>query len=136
MEIYDGGLAVDDRGTVTFVNDFNFEGVKRFYIVQNHSKGFVRAWHGHKKEGKYAFVTRGTVKIAVIKMEGEIAATHILSASKPQVLWIPPGYYNGFKTLTDDAQIIFFSTVTMEEAKDDDFRKPANTWDLLNVEER
>lgn len=135
--VIDGGISVDDRGTVTFVNDFDFKDVKRFYMVQNHAKGFVRAWHGHKKEGKYAFVTKGTVKLAVVKMTDEtVAATHTLSATKPQILWIPPGYYNGFKTLTDDAQIIFFSTVTMEEAKDDDFRKPADHWDLLKVEER
>lgn len=135
--VIDGGMAVDDRGTVTFVNDFDFKGVKRFYMVQNHSKGFVRAWHGHKKEGKYAFVTRGAVKLAVVPMKEEgVGATHTLSANKPQIVYIPPNYYNGFKTLTDDAQIIFFSTVTMEEAKDDDYRKPADTWDYLEVEER
>jgi len=129
-------MSVDDRGTVTFVNDFDFKNVKRFYMVSNHSKGFVRAWHGHEKEGKYAFVTRGAVKLAVVKMDNDLGATHVLSASKPQVLWIPPGYYNGFKTLTDDAQIIFFSILTMDEAKGDDYRLPANTWDLLEVEER
>jgi dTDP-4-dehydrorhamnose 3,5-epimerase len=134
--LINGGIAVDDRGSVTFCNDFDFKDVKRFYMVSNHDKGFVRAWHGHKKEGKYAFVTKGAVKLAVVQMEGDTGATHILSATKPQILWIPPGYYNGFRTLTDDAQIIFFSTVTMEEAKDDDYRKPADTWELLNIEER
>ena len=39
--------------TGCFVNDFNFENVKRFYQVENHRQGFIRAWHGHKKEGKY-----------------------------------------------------------------------------------
>lgn len=131
-----GDIAIDDRGSVTFANDFDFKGVKRFYMVQNHAKGFVRAWHGHKKESKYAFVTRGVVKLAVVEMDGDNAATHILSSTKPQILWIPPGYYNGFKTLTDDAQIIFFSTVTIDEAKGDDYREPANKWDLLEVEER
>lgn len=131
-----GDLAVDDRGTVTFVNDFDFKDVKRFYMVSNHSKGFVRAWHGHRKEGKYAFVVNGAVKLAVVNMDSEAGTIHVLSANKPQVLWIPPGYYNGFKTLTEDAQIIFFSTVTMDEAKDDDYRMPADTWNLLEVEER
>ena len=28
--LIEGGLAVDDRGEVRFVNEFNFEGVKRF----------------------------------------------------------------------------------------------------------
>jgi len=29
--LYEGGLGVDDRGEVGYVNDFHFEGVKRFY---------------------------------------------------------------------------------------------------------
>lgn len=128
-----GDVAVDDRGKVTFVNDFKFEGVKRFYMVQNHSKGFVRAWHGHKREGKYVFVTRGSIILGIVSMEEGGVIRHILSADKPQVLYIPPNNYNGFKTLTDDAQVIFYSTLTMEEAKGDDFRKPADTWQAFEV---
>ena len=29
-KIINGGVATDDRGSVRFVNDFNFDGVKRF----------------------------------------------------------------------------------------------------------
>ena len=28
-QVLNGGLAVDDRGSVSFVNDFTFEGVKK-----------------------------------------------------------------------------------------------------------
>ena len=134
--IYNGGLAIDDRGTVTFCNDFDFKGVKRFYMVQNHAKGFIRAWHGHKKEAKYVLVVRGAIKIATVPMGTDEISTHILSANKPQILFIPAGHYNGFMTLTDDAQVMFFSTVTMEEAKDDDFRLSADTWEAFEVEQR
>jgi len=47
-----GGIAVDDRGTLTFANDFNFYGVKRFYQVQNFSTSTIRAFHGHLNEAK------------------------------------------------------------------------------------
>lgn len=136
MKIFDGGLAVDDRGTVTFVNDFDFKDVKRFYMVQNHTKGFVRAWHGHKKESKYVLVVRGSILIGVMPLAGGQATTHVLSDRKPQVLFIPKGHYNGFKTLTDDAQVMFFSTSTLEESKGDDIRQPANKWNVFNIEER
>ena len=59
-KIISGGLAVDDRGVVSFINDFNFSNVKRFYQVENHRQGFIRAWHGHKKEGKYVYVCQGS----------------------------------------------------------------------------
>lgn len=138
MEVIDGGLAVDDRGKVTFCNDFDFKGVKRFYLVENHQKGFVRAWHGHKKESKYVLVTKGAAIVATVEMgKNQVCNRVVLSADKPQVFYIPAGYYNGFKTLTDDTQVMFFSTVTMEEAKDDDYRQPVSYWsDVFNVEER
>ena len=53
VELINGGIAVDDRGQLSFVNDFDFKDVKRFYMVENHEKGFIRAWHGHKKDVKY-----------------------------------------------------------------------------------
>ena len=130
--IYKGDIAVDDRGQVTFVNDFNFEDVKRFYMVENHSKGFIRAWHGHRKEGKYVFVVSGAIKLIVVRMDNHrIEKHHVLSASKPQVLWIPANRYNGFKTLTDDAKVIFYSTATLEESEGDDARLSSDKWSEL-----
>ena len=134
--IYQGGVAVDDRGKLTFVNDFDFQGVKRFYVVENHQRGFVRAWHGHKKEGKYVFVPRGAAIVGVVSMDSQEVQRLVLSADKPQVLYIPPGHYNGFKTLTDDTQVIFFSTSTLKESEGDDYREDANKWDIWEVNER
>lgn len=135
--LINGGLSVDDRGTVSFVNDFDFKDVKRFYVVENHEKGFIRAWHGHKKEAKYVYVTKGVIIINIVHMYKEKPnERYILSVVKPQILYIPPGNYNGFKTLTDDTQVMFFSTVSMEETKGDDYRLPAHTWDLFKAEER
>lgn len=138
MEVIDGGLSVDDRGTVSYVNGFDFKGVKRFYMVENHTKGFVRAWHGHKKEDKYVFVVKGAIILGVSKMDDMVLShRQILSAKKPQIFHIPAGYYNGFKTLTEDTQVMFFSTTTLEESKGDDYRQPVNYWNTLwEVEER
>lgn len=71
IKLINGGLSVDDRGSVTFVNDFNFSDVKRFYIVENHRVGFIRAWHGHEKEGKYVFVVKGTALIGAVDMRSD-----------------------------------------------------------------
>ena len=58
-----GNIGIDDRGEVGFVNDFDFAEVKRFYTVANHRQGFIRAWHGHKKEAKYVTVVQGAALI-------------------------------------------------------------------------
>ena len=60
----------------------------------------------------------------------------VLSAHKPSVLFIPAGYANGAMNLTHDTNIVFFSTATMEEAKDDDFRYASHHWNIWTAEER
>ena len=127
-----GGMAVDDRGSLSFVQHFDFDGVKRFYQVSNHKRGFVRAWHGHKKEAKYVYACRGTAMVGLVKMGEEDAtpSTFILSSNKPEVLFIPPGYYNGFQTLEEGTSLMFFSTATLGESMNDDIRKDWNTWDI------
>lgn len=142
-KLIDGGLAVDDRGQVTFVNDFDFSDVKRFYMVSNHKSGFVRAWHAHKKEAKYVLVVKGAAIIGAVEIDNWDSPSkyvkinrYVLSEKKPSILYIPSGYANGFMTLTKDAQLIFFSTSTLEESLGDDIRYDARYWDIWTAEER
>jgi dTDP-4-dehydrorhamnose 3,5-epimerase len=130
LKILNGGIAVDDRGSVRFVNDFNFTDVKRFYHVENHRRGFIRAWHGHKKEGKYVYVCSGSALVGVVDMETEKIEKFILSDKSPKILWIPPGKFNGFKSLEENTKIIFFSTSTIEESMGDDIRESHDRWDI------
>jgi len=141
--LLEGGLAVDDRGSVAFVNAFHFEGVKRFYVVANHRQGFVRAWHAHRREAKYVTVVTGAAVVAAVQIDDwerpsrELEVHRfVLSAAKPSVLFIPPGHANGFMSLTDHAKLVFFSTSTVEESRDDDVRYEARHWDVWTVEER
>ncbi|MBI3638568.1 dTDP-4-dehydrorhamnose 3,5-epimerase family protein, partial [Candidatus Wolfebacteria bacterium] len=133
--LIEGGLGVDDRGAVSFVNGFNFSGVKRFYVVKNFSPETIRAFHGHKNESKYAFVVSGSAILAAVEMDdtekpdkNNKIYRFTLSAKKPSALFIPAGYANGFKPLEDGTKIIFFSTATLEESKGDDFRFPYDYW--------
>lgn len=139
----EGGLAVDDRGAVGFVNDFDFSGVKRFYMVTNHRAGFVRAWHAHHHEAKYVTVLRGSAIVGAVKIDNwenpsknSLVNRYVLSAQKPSVLYIPAGHANGFMSLTEDTVIVFFSTATVEESRNDDIRYDARYWDIWQVIER
>jgi dTDP-4-dehydrorhamnose 3,5-epimerase-like enzyme len=143
MHTINGGLAVDDRGVVRFVNEFDFKDVKRFYAVNNHNKGFVRAWHGHKNEAKYVTVLQGSAIVAGVLIDNwEHPAKDLkinkflLSDKKPSVLYIPSGYANGFMTLEDNTQLIFFSTLNLEDSLGDDIRFDARHWDPWTIEER
>jgi len=117
--LIEGGIAVDDRGCIRFVNDFTFANVVRFYQVQNHNAGFIRAWHGHRKEAKYVYVPKGSAVVKLVSMEeadklkaGTISRSElkihsfVLSDKKPQVLYVPESYYNGFMTLEEGTILV------------------------------
>jgi dTDP-4-dehydrorhamnose 3,5-epimerase-like enzyme len=138
-----GDLAVDDRGEVGFVNDFDFQGVKRFYTVRNHRAGFVRAWHAHRREAKYVTVLVGAAIVGAVPIDDwdkpskDLSVVrHVLSAARPQILFVPAGFANGFMALTEDTKLVFFSTSTVEESRGDDVRYDARYWDIWSVEER
>ena len=142
-QLLKGGLAVDDRGAVSFVNDFNFSDVKRFYIVENHKQGFVRAWHAHRNEAKYVMVVKGSAVVGAVQIDDWSNPSKdlkinrfILSEKNPSVLYIPAGYANGFMSLTNDTKIIFFSTSELKDSLNDDIRFDAHYWEAWQVEER
>jgi len=140
--VWEGQQFVDDRGSVSFVNKFNpYQcGIERFYTVQNIRSGFVRAWHGHAREAKFATVVSGaalinTVRISKVEnwVENDVPCSYesfVLCGWQPKVLLIPPGYYNGFKSLQKGTTIMFFSTSSLEDSKGDDCRM---SWDALGT---
>jgi len=136
IEKIQGGLFADDRGFLRFVNDFDFSDVKRFYQVENHSKNFVRAWHGHKKEGKYVYVARGSALVGAVNMDSEEVYKTTLTSQSPSMLFIPPGFANGFKTLEENTILMFFSTSTLEESKGDDIRFDYDKWNIWEEDYR
>jgi dTDP-4-dehydrorhamnose 3,5-epimerase-like enzyme len=142
-ELLRGGLSVDDRGEVGFVNEFDFAGVRRFYTVANHQAGFVRAWHGHLHEAKYVFAAAGAVLVCCVEPDDWDSPSRdlpifrfVLSERSPAVVRVPAGFVNGFMTLTEGSKLIFFSSSTLQESLGDDIRFPARYWDPWQVEER
>lgn len=137
-----GGLAVDDRGALSFVNEFDFQGVRRFYVVSNHRAGVVRAWHGHRREAKYVTALVGSAVVAAVEIDDWERPSKdlpvyrfVLSAEKPAILHIPPGFANGSMTLTPDAKLVYFSTAMIDESREDDVRFDAYYWNPWQVRE-
>jgi dTDP-4-dehydrorhamnose 3,5-epimerase len=137
MEMLEGRIIADDRGTVRFINDFDFANVRRFYQVENHRSGYIRAWHAHVQECKYVYVVTGAALIGVVDFTDENAVPEkfVLSAEIPKVLWIPYGNANGFMSLRENTRIIFYSTSTLEESMEDDIRFPHDKWDIWSLED-
>ncbi len=135
--IIEGGLHVDARGTVCFVNDFDFKGVDRFYTIRAHRVGELRGWVGHQRDHKWFFAVQGTTLIAVVKPDRwDLPASNlpverfVLSSTKPQVLHVSCGYATGSVNLSADAVLMIFSSGRIVDAKTDDHRFAADTWPI------
>lgn len=126
-----GDNFIDERGLLSFFPEFDFLNVKRCYIVENFSKSLIRGFHGHKIEEKYALVSSGSALFKVVKMDSfpnpskkNSLYGFTLSYRKPEILHIPAGFAHGFRALEQCTKIIFFSTATLSQSKQDDFRIP------------
>lgn len=130
-----GGKANDSVSTIKFVNDFNFKRIKRFYQININRKNTIKAFHGHMIEEKYAYVVKGKFLLVAVKIDNKIKPSkntkifkHKLSDNNPQVVHIPAGYANGYKSLINNSSIIFFSTLELKESTNDDYRFDQNYW--------
>jgi hypothetical protein len=118
-------------------------GFKRFYLIENHSKGFIRAWHGHLKEAKAFIPLQGSFLVGAVPMTDSATPSkdveisrQVLNSSTPQAFLVPPGFANGLMSLTDCAKLLVFSTSSVEESQKDDFRFPYDYWDIWKIENR
>ena len=123
-----GGIASDARGSVSFVNPFNFSGVKRFYVIENAVMGLPRAWHGHRTEHKFVYVASGRAVICAAHMDTGRVLRFVMDEATPAVLHIPAGWANGSMSLEPNTKIIHFSTVSLKESEGDDERSPLDAF--------
>ena len=135
-KIIPAGRALDDRGVLTFCNDFRLEEVRRVYFVENHRQGFVRAWHGHAGCSTYLWPVAGTWRFGVARLvDGEprrgdalVSEVHTHCLDPGSILHVPAGWYHGTQNLTAGAVLAVFSTATIEQVKLDDHRMPWDWW--------
>ena len=132
--LFEKGQSEDHRGYVEYYNSIDLSDFKRFYIVTNPLRGTVRAWHGHKVEAKLIKVLKGEFIVAVVKVDNweNPSSDNKIEKFKLNVdsgtLYIPPGYANGAINLVTDSEVIYFSSLKIDDSKNDDFRFDAKFW--------
>ena len=132
-----GGNFSDHRGMVSYVNDFSFNGIERFYIISNSDAHPVRAWQGHKLDSKNFYCLSGSFRIHYVKIDDWehpskdlTIETVTLLASESKMLHIPAGYANAIESLESHSKLVSFSTLPLHNVSDDDVRYEANYWKL------
>ncbi|OUR90663.1 hypothetical protein A9Q87_11945 [Flavobacteriales bacterium 34_180_T64] len=134
-QLIQGNLFSDDRGSLSFMNDFSLKAIVRFYEIKPKDSTIIRAWQAHKNESKWFYCTQGSFKVNLIKLDSFenpsdnlTVFSYKLNANNPQVLFIPGGYANGFRATSEDSKLIVFSDFDIEASKLDDFRFETNKW--------
>ena len=138
VRLIHGGLHIDERSIVRFVNDFDFKGEDRFYTVKAHKTGEPRGWIDHRLENKWFTALAGTLVVFVVAPDDWKNPSRnlpvqrfALSALKPAVLHVPPGHATSSVMLSDDALIRIFSSGKIEDAAEDDWRFDVGIWNFL-----
>ena len=118
-----------------FFNDFDMEAVKRFYVIEHPDIEIVRAWQGHQKEQKWFYVISGSFKVELVKPDNWENPSpdlkpeeYILKAEDNRVLHIPGGRANGFKALEPGSKMMVFSSFTVDESAQDNYRYDKTLW--------
>ncbi|HRN45143.1 MAG TPA: WxcM-like domain-containing protein [Flavobacterium sp.] len=137
-QLIEGGNFSDHRGTLSYVNDFSFKDIERFYIISNSDAHPVRAWQGHKLDAKNFYCLSGSFRIHYVKIDNWenpskdlTIETVTLTESESKMLHIPAGYANAIESLGPDSKLISFSTLPLSNVSEDDVRYDANYW-MLN----
>ena len=136
-KIIQGGNFSDHRGTISYVNDFKFTDIERFYIIGNSEENPTRAWQGHKLDTKNFYCLTGSFNIHFIKIDNwenpskELTVeTIFVSANDSKIVYIPAGYANAIESLEKDSKLISFSTLPLANVGDDDVRYPSDYWKI------
>jgi len=134
-KIIRGGTFSDERGFMRYVNDFNFEDVKRFYLIKHPDTSVVRAWQGHQFEKKYFYPITGSFVVAWVKIDDFENPSkdlkpeyYILSADISEIVSVPKGYANGLKALEPGSEIMVLSDMDLEQSVNEKIRYPADWW--------
>ena len=136
-KIIKGGKFSDHRGSISYVNDFSFADIERFYIISNSIENPIRAWQGHKLDSKNFYCLDGSFKIHFVKIDNWenpskdlVVETIMVSELDSKVVHVPAGYANAIESLEVNSKLISFSTLPLSNVKEDDARYPSDYWNL------
>ena len=131
-----GGIHSDNRGNLTYNNDFDISSIKRMYFIQNISTSFVRAWQGHAIERRWFSVVKGSFEIKLIQIDNWRTPTKnldvfssILNDQNLDVLCVPGGYVNSIQALEENSKLLVMSDYQLGDIEDE-YRFDSNYFTL------
>lgn len=121
-----GNKHKDDRGIITYNNDFDASQIRRIYTIVNQSTDFVRGWQGHKMEQRWFAAMKGSFEISVIQVDDFNSPSKDLPIHKYTIvdneltyLHIPAGCITAIKSLVDDSKLLVLADYQIGQIQDE-----------------
>lgn len=138
-QIIKGNQHGDDRGNLTFNNNFSMLPIKRVYTIENNSLDFIRGWQGHQIEQRWFSVVTGSFRISLIKIDDwknpakDLPVLEfILNAENLDVLHVPNGFVSAIQALEDYSKLLLFADYDLNQLQDE-FRFPSDYFNDLKI---
>ena len=135
IKVLEGEIFRDERGQISSLNNFRFEGVERCYFIHHPDISVVRGWHAHQHEKKWFYCMKGAFTLALVKPDNwESPSPNLpaeifqLNENHSQIVCVPEGYANCLKASIPGSIMLVFSSKILEEALKDSWRYHKNLW--------
>lgn len=116
----------DQRGIITYNNDFDASQIKRIYTIENASLDFIRGWQGHKVEQRWFACMKGKFEIRVIKVDDFENPSKDLAQNKYELttdsldfLHVPSGCITAIQALEEDSKLLVLGDYLLGEIQDE-----------------
>lgn len=135
IKIIDGEIFRDERGQISSLNEFHFDGIRRCYFIHHPDVSVIRGWHGHQYERKWFYCVKGDFTLACVRIDNwENPSPHLqaeifhLSESDSRLICVPVGYANCLKTETPESVMMVLSDKILSDALEDSWRYDKSMW--------
>lgn len=135
VTVVEGEIYRDERGQISSLNNFRFEGVNRCYFIHHPDTAVVRGWNGHRFEKKWFYCLKGAFTVALVEvdnwenpspdLEAEIFE---LTEQESRIICVPEGYANCIKAREENSVLLVYSGKRLEDATGDNWKYDKNLW--------
>ena len=126
MMLLEGKKHQDERGIITFNNEFDASQIKRIYTIENSSIEFIRGWQGHKIEQRWFACMKGSFEISVIEVDDFEKPSKDLTIQKYLLtddvltyLHIPSGYITAIQSKESNSKLLVLADYGVAEINDE-----------------
>ena len=130
-ELIDLTRYVDDRGSLVELLRISWEvcphPIRQVYMVHDRKADVRRCWHKHAELWDLFTIVHGTAVFGIVNEDSGFAKRYVLSDEKPQLLVVPPGFYHGWCSLTDDTLLVSLASHEYNRDNPDEVRIPPDS---------